>query len=399
VAASTWAPKTPAQLAAIFATAFNSQPGVIPINTDEASTAGALDDALALVAAFIQNELDYTNSILRLQTIPPNPDGSVNPDAISFGAPFNVVPLGGEAAQGGCTFSTPSPVAQTVIVPIGAVVADEQGDQFIVVTDTDNGAFDPSAGGYPITVGNDSVTGTVQALVPGISGNVPAGAITQAISGVPSSISTISNADPFTNGAASESNQSFKNRFPIVVSGGGGGTINAEIGAALDVQTGVIYSYGDRVNADGSNHNSYFTLVVNLANTGTAPSSGFLDAVQAAVEAVRSGGVSYQVIAPTIVPVTVSATIVPLPGFNGSDVLTAVNAQWAAFANGTGLASDTTPTMISLARTYAALLLTQINGAFCVADVITLKLDSAAADVTATFANQLVAGTPTFTVT
>ena len=398
MALSTWTPKTPAQLAAIFATAFNSQPDIIPINTDPASTGGALSDALAMLAAFIQNELAYTNNILRLGTIPPNADGSVSPDAASFGAPFNIIPLSGEAAIGAVVFSTPSIVSQMVVVPIGAVVANESGVQYEVVADPTNLNYVQQELGYPINIGESSVSATVECVTPGIAGNVPAGAITQAISNVPPAITTINNPSPFTNGAAGESNNAYKARFAIAVSSGNVATINAIIAAALGVQTGIIYSFGDRANADGSEHDAYFTFVVNIGGSGTNPPSQLIASVSAAIDAVRAAGISYQVIGPTLITVNAQANITPAPGFASGDVLSAVQAQYATFVNAIGLKPDTTPTTCSIARCYASLLATQINGVNCVLDVQTLKLNGANADLTAPFASQFVAGSGTFTV-
>jgi hypothetical protein len=172
------------------------------------------------------------------------------------------------------------------------------------------------------------------------------------------------------------------------------------------VQAGIIYSYGDRVDEDGYEHDAYFTMVVNLAGTGTVPPGSLIDTVTDALEGlngypqVRPAGCSYAVVPPALIEVAGVFTVVPTAQFAAQTtaVRQAVKAQFLAFCNGIGLNVDTTPTTCSLAKCYAALLQTQINGVNCLADVTDLTLNGVAGDLTANFLSQFVFGSSTVTV-
>lgn len=511
-------PQTQTALANIAATAFASQPGVVAPNTDTGSALGPIFQSGALLATYIQNELQYIVSIERMANIPALPNNLPNPDLDSFCAPFGVIRLGGVASTGTVTCSTPTPVGSQVVVPALAIIANANGVTFQIQP---NGAgYDPSTGGYDINTGFSSVNVPVLCLTPGILGNVLAGTAFTQTGNIPiPSVNSITNAAAFTDGVQTETDAALKARFTLTVSSGRVGTANAIIAAALSVQPGVIYSYGDRVNLDLSTHDAYFTLVVNLANSGAAapgslitevegalegatgtfatgtlsisgsPTAGdtvtatlanggfsvttpayvvqagdttstvaanvgalinqseavvgnlaFIGAVSAsanfiAISALQFGtagnlisyfgtavggttitptmaadlaggtivnagyqqtrpaGISYQVVGPTIVPVTGSGSIVPTNQFVGQQtaIQSAVLASYIAFVNGIGLNVDTTPTVCSIARCYAALLATQINGVNCIFDVTGLTLNGLSTDQVLAFSNQFVA--------
>lgn len=410
---SSFSPQSVPELAAVAATHFGTQPigdspaGTTP-NTDVGSSLGPLFESAALLCAFIQNEIEYTNRILRLGTIPDPPDGSVSPDSASFAAPFGVTPLGAVASVGTVTCKTPSRTNVQLVVPVGVVLATQSGVQFMIVADPGNTSYDSGSNGYIIPVGQSSVDVTVQCLTAGIGGNVGARTISQiygtATTPMPPAVNSVFNVQPFTSGRNGESNAAFKQRFTITVSSGRVGTGLAIIAAALAVETGIIYSYGDQVNPDGTSHPGFFTLFVNLANTGTSAPGKLIDDVTASIEGtngnvpVRPAGISYAIRGTTLLQVNASALIIPKLGYDPADVAVAAAAQYSRFLNGIGLNPDTTPTQCSLAGVYAALLRdTKIRGVPCVQDVQNLTLNGGTSDITATFGLQLVAGTTTFT--
>lgn len=389
---------TPLTGAALFQQAVENYEteATLPAATDAGSSLGAMFEATVLLALQLQQQAIYLAAISRLAT-------STGADVDSFCAPFGVTRLGATYATGQVTVTYPSPVGSPQLIPVGAIVQTTGGLQFTVSADATNPNYNATANGYYVQTGQTSVSVTVTCSVSGTTGNVAANTITQIYSGsnsppIPGS-PAVTNPSAFTDGVGSESDDAFKARFTLTVSSGRVATATAIIAAVLAIQTGLIYSFGDMVNADGSTHDAYFTFVVNEANTGTAPSSALLSAVQAAINAVRSAGISFQAIGPTLVPVNASGTIVPVTGYSSAVVLPAVQAQYAAFVNAIGLNPDTTPTTCSLARCYAALLQTQVNGVYVVFDVTGLLLNGVAGDVTAPFANQLVAGSASFTVT
>lgn len=402
MAITDWTPQTIAQFAAAAATKFNAQPGVQPINTDEGSSAGPLFEGTAGACAFVQNELAYIKSILRLSTIPALQDGSPNPDVDSFWEAFSILRLGGSPSIGAVTCSTPSNVITQIVVPVGVILTTEDGTQFEIIADANNSAYSAELNGYPITSGHNSVSVTVQCTTPGIIGNVAANSITivygTSTTPMPPAINFVTNPAAFTNGVTGESDPAYKTRGTVTVASGRAGTSLAVIAAALAVQPELIYSYGDQVNPDGSSHPGFFTLYINVANSGTAAPDSLITNVTAAVEAVRPAGISYSVNGPTIQPVTISADLSILGNFSSTQVIAAATAQWASFANSTGLQPDTSPSLLELGATYATLLRdTQINGIPCVKNVRNVLLNGSAADVSAAFGTQLVAGTATFT--
>ena len=376
-------------------------------NVDTGSSLGPFFDAGALGMTFVQNQLDYVYAISRMSTISALPNNAPNPDLDSFCEPFGVYRLSATASTGTVTCSTPSPVSSKVIVPAYAIIVSPSGVTFQIQPNGPN--YSMVDGGYPITVGNSSVDVPVTCLVLGIIGNmvVNTSFTSSPIGGLQiPSVTSIVNAAAFTDAEAAESDVAYKARFTITVSSGRAGTGNACIAAALGVQAGIIYSYGDRIDEDGYPHDAYFTMVINLAGTGTAPPDALLDSVTDALEGlngypqVRPAGCSYAVVAPNLIEVDGVFTVIPTAQFasQATAVRQAAKAQFQAFCNSIGLNVDTTPTTCSLAKCYAALLQTQINGVYCLADVTDLTLNGTAADLTANFLSQFVFGSSTVTV-
>lgn len=392
-------PLSQADLAQLMATEFASLAGTNGVkapNTDAGSAMGGYFQAGAFGGTLIQNEILYIIAIERMATIPALPNGQPNPDLDSFCAPFGVTRLGASEANGVVTCSTPSPVSQQITIPAGAILATPLNVQFQI--QSGGAGYDPSTGGYDIPAGQSSVDVPVVCLTPGIAGNVLAGTTFTAtgIGGpIPPSVSSITNADTFNSAQAAESDAAFKTRFTIEVSSGRAGTRNAIVAAVLAEQVGIIYSFGDRVDLDLTEHDAYFTFIVNEGNTGAAAPSGLILEAEGAIEAVRSAGISYQVLGPTTIPVAGAATtLVPTAQFvNQPDaVLAAAQAAFQTFVDAIGLNVDTSPTICSIARCYAALLGATINGVPCIFDATGLTLNSSAVDLSAAFGSQFVAG-------
>ena len=380
--------QTLAQFQALWATQYTAA-ALLPANTNPGSSLGSIANADSLLALQIQNEVVYADSISRLAT-------SAGLDVDSFVNPFGVYRIGAVASEGTVTFSTPSPVGTQVVVPVGAIVTTSGGLQFTVIADPSQPTYSSALNGYVIAVGLSSTNATVQCAVAGTIGNVLAGQITvifgSSSAPFPAGVTSVTNGSAFANGVDQESDAALMARFTLTVSSGRVATGNAITAAVLAIQAGLIVSFGDMVNADLSAHTAFFTLVVNEANTGTGASSALITSATAAINATRSAGISFACIGPSIVPVNAVATIAVTPGFLSASVIAAVQAAYTAFVNGIGLNATTGSTTCSLAKVYAALLL--VPG---VDDVTGLTLNGGTADIVAPFANQLVAGTGTFT--
>lgn len=477
---SGFSPLTASQLKQIFAEAFNAAPGVLPIYDGPGSSLGPFEDALSNLALMVQQGQNYAQQISRLYSIPPNKDGTPNPDVDSFVYPFGFTRLAAQASSGQVTFSTPSPVASQLVIPIGTIVSTENGLQFLVIVDQSNAAYSASAGGYPsggyiLAVGQRSVNVTVQCLSTGVIGNVQPGLINSIFGGGVAGFQTVSNAQAFSNGRDVETDAALKARFTLGMSSGRVATINALASALLAVQSNLTYSIGDMLNASGtgaapqttttanvtipaqnatvsvpvtsgpalplmsyvlvSDGNQIFygqitaissntytvknllsvragsgtvasgatvlfvggqgfvTVVVNQIGQNTPPTTTLVSAVQAALSNVRGAGITVTAIAPTIDSVNCVASIKLAAGADWNTVNTACQAAFDNYVNNIGLDPAGATTTCSLARVYAALI--NVPG---VADVLPgLTLNGSAQDVSAGFAQQLVAGTATFT--
>jgi uncharacterized phage protein gp47/JayE len=388
------------QLRQIGVEAYNAE-AATPANTDANSSLGSLFDAFEMCLLLIQQEAIYENLICRLATVPPNADGSPNPDVDSFVEAFGLTRLGATPSTGQLTITLPSPVPSgpPVVQPLGALAATPDGRQFIAIVDTSGGTpYDPSLGGWPIEPGQQSVVVLVQCVAPGSIGNVAAGTITQNAGGFIGGPS-ISNASAYSNGTDVETDAELKARFTQQMRTGETATSSAYAAAILSVDPGLTYSIGDRLNASGTTTSAYFTVVVEYLGATSASGSGLTSAVTQALEGapaypgvtpVRGQGIQYTVIEPAFVPVNVAATLTIAPGYVTANVVAAASAAVTAYLGSIGLDPAGAPTSANYLRIGGILW-----GVPGVSGVESLLLNGTAADVTAAFAHMLCAGTMT----
>jgi hypothetical protein len=112
--------------------------------------------------------------------------------------------------------------------------------------------------------------------------------------------------------------------------------------------------------------------------------------VQVAVNGARSAGITATVIAPTLVPVNISANIKIAPGYGNIAVIAACTAAYTTLVNSIGLDPGGATTAAKIAAVYFTL-----YGTPGVSDVTSLQLNGGTVDVTAQFASQLVVGSVT----
>lgn len=105
-----------------------------------------------------------------------------------------------------------------------------------------------------------TVTVEVDALDPGLSGNVAAGAIVIIVNPT-AELTAVTNAAAVTGGRAKETDDEFRTRYTQSVAGGGGGTSDSVLGAVLSVSgvraATVINNRTSQSDADGRPPNSY----------------------------------------------------------------------------------------------------------------------------------------------
>lgn len=390
-------------------TEYNGQ-ATVPADTSPGSGLLSFLNAKALAAMVLQSQIIYVNSIARLSTIGPNPVNSAlpNPDVDSYVNAFGVYRLESTPATGQVLFSVQYAPATNVLIPAvpagsagGVIVqttATSGGVQFQVIIDTTNSNYNAAVQGYYIMAGTTSVSVTVQCLSSGVQGNVAANQITQLYSG-PGTISlagsaSVTNPSAFTNASALETDTALKARFPLVISTGTVATPNALAAQILSVSLNLTYSIGDSLNAAGASAPGTFTVVVNNAGVSTAPSSTLLAQVLALMNATRAAGISCTVIAPTLVPVNIIATIQVWGTYLPAAVVAACTAAYTSLANNVGLDPAGATTSLKIAAVYATLY--NVPG---VRDVTLLTLNGGTVDVTATFAHECVVGTISFSST
>lgn len=259
----------------------------------------AFVEATASVALWLQFLIVKVWKGCRLST-------SVGADVDSFVGDYGLTRLPPVAAVGSVTFSRFTTVT-TALIPVGTTVRSyDQTATFAVTADTTNSAWNAGLNGYLFQAGVGSLTVPVTATAAGSVGNVQAGAISIIASSLEGVDSVINNS-PLENGADAETDDVLKARFIGFINTLPRGTPEAVEFAIQSVEQGLSYSLAENTDPTGAYIPGNFMVTV---DDGTGhPSTGLIDLVTAAIEAVRPIGSRFIVLPPTVVPVTVSLAI------------------------------------------------------------------------------------------
>jgi uncharacterized phage protein gp47/JayE len=279
------------------------------------------------------------------------------------------------AATGNVTFSRYTATAQAVI-PVGTLLQTTDGaQQFTVIMDTTQSAWNSTLNSYVIPSGTASANATVQAVTPGAEGNVNANTITtiaRALSGV----DTVTNSQPFTNGQNAESDAALLQRFQLTLAGLRDG-IKASAAAAIEaLQLGVQFSIVENQTLDGQTQNGFFYVIISPYNTTT------LQAVYSAVDSVRPLSVNFAVYAATQLAANISVTVTAAAGYTHAQVAPAVQTAMQDFIAQTALGSG-----LNYSQLYAI-----IWGVPGVADATELLLNGGTADIAGNVQTVIVPG-------
>ena len=232
-------------------------------------------------------------------------------DCDSFGADFGFARLPAVASSGQVMFSrfTPNIAA---FIPVGTQLSTTDNTQnFLVVADTNNPAFNAASGGYIIAPGVASVQASIVATVPGSIGNVQPGAISVIASAL-AGVDTVTNLAALTGGIDPESDAAFKARFSNYLASLPRAT-NLAIGSAVSaIQQGLSYSVTENMDQAGYPLMGHFVVTVD-DGTG-APQANLLATVQEAVDEIRPVGTSFAVQGPVVVQANVSMTLITAVG-------------------------------------------------------------------------------------
>jgi hypothetical protein len=367
-------------------------------DTGPDSVMGADFDSGAALALQMQLQATTYQQSSRLGTTPANPDGSVSADAASYTAPFGFVPARGSfASSSSFEISLPSVPAAPVTVNTGFSILRGDGTQYVAVADSGQANYNGNEG-YTFPAGTQTISVTATCLTQGKVGNVADPTTTswriQAGDETGAIIGSVSNPDPITSGVDGELQADFVARFTLSRQNGNWAVRSAIAAAMLGVQAGLIVSIGDHVNADGSYHASFSTLVVNVKGSPVAAPDDLIAAVSAAVMPVRGITAEYTVIGPTLILPTFTGNVAHLAGFNQQQVGANAAAAVQNLANSIGLDQSGGTTTLS----YAQVLSTMIAVPGVNPAGTTLHINGATLDITAPFASQIACPTlPAFT--
>lgn len=355
----------------------------------------AFVDAFALITLWLQGLILNTAALTRFST-------SFGPDADSWAADFDFPRLPSQPSTGQVTFARFTTTQQASISAAtasgldaygrtiwsgGSIIQTQDGtQQYRVIPDTNQTAYNLALNAYLIAIGTGSGTATVQAVTAGAASNASAGLINTLSSAIPF-VDTVTNASTFTNGADAEKDPAYKARFVLYINTLATGTLLAVKSAVLGVAQDVTCEVVENFDYSGAARNDYFYVVAN-DGTGT-PSSDFLATVSNAVDAVRPIATAFAVFAPVVETANTAMNISVAAGFVGSAVQTLVVAAVNAY-----IAS------LSLGQTLHLTRLSQVayDASPGVTNVTAVTINSGTSDLTATVKQVVLAGTTTVTV-
>jgi len=242
-------------------------------------------------------------------------------DLDSWVADFGVTRLAAQFAAGTVTFSRLTPGAQAV-VPVGTTIQTADGaQQFQVIADVTNGAYNAGLSGYVVPVGISTVNVPVRAVTGGAGGNVTAGTVTVIVGSI-LYIDAVTNAAAFTGGGDSESDAALRLRFQQFIASLSKATVLAIQYAIATQRLGIQHTITEHYNSDGTYRPGFFYVGI---DDGTGAASAALQAqVYAAIDLVRAAGVMFAVYGPTVVTANPTMTVTVATGYDANTVKAAV---------------------------------------------------------------------------
>ena len=199
-------------------------------------------------------------------------------------------------------------------------------------------------------VGVTSANIPVICLSVGSAGNVLSGTITTVASSIPG-IDQVLNANAFTDGADSESDQAFRARFQSYLASRSRATLTAVQNAVSTVQQGLIFSISENLSPDGTARAGSFLVVVD--DGSGYPSANLLSTVASAVDLVRPIGTTFTVVPPLVLKVTVSLTAYVRPTDVTDSFAPGIEQQITAYLNSLPIGSVASATRVAMSA-YSA---------------------------------------------
>lgn len=244
--------------------------------------------ASASVGLWLQAQIFKVLSATRLTT---SSGSDVDSFVEDFGMPrIKAVSAKGEVRIGRYTEGLVSSI------PVGALI--RTGDaqtSFTVSADPDHLLWDPAIPGYRLPATTLSTLVPVEAVSPGLGGNVEVGTISllsTPITGVDYAI----NESPIRGGEEAEGDDSVKKRFPLYIGSLSQGTYQAIMYAISQVKASLAFSILE--GEDAAPYGTDFVAVIN--NGSTTPDQSLINEIARVISPVRALGVSWTVIWSTV---------------------------------------------------------------------------------------------------
>ncbi len=329
-------------------------------------------NAVASITMWLQSLAMQILALTRAST-------STGTDLDSWMADFDIVTREAAiSAIGSVTFARYTPTNQAVI-PAGTVIQTADGtQQFTVIADNSQPAWNASQNAYIIAAGTSSISATVEAVTPGTGGNINAGTLTQIASAI-NGVDTVTNPSSFSSGVDAELDPALLARFQLSLQGLRS-AIKASAQAAIEaLQMGVQFSIVENETLAGASQPGFFYVVI------SPYTSQISSAVYSALDGIRGLGISFAVYAATTLTADVSVTITAASGYTLSQVETAVQAAIESYIAAIPLGSG-----LSWSALYSV-----IWGVPGVASASALTLNGGSADLAGSPNQAIVAGTVT----
>lgn len=288
----------------------------------------ALMQATSAQLVYLQAQVAVVNAVARAQT-------SSGADLDSFFAQFGFTRLPGQKAIGPVTLGRLSPATTQVLIPVGTIVQTQGGAiQYELVADTQQAAYNAALNAYVMAIGASSISATAQAALSGSAYNVTTGQLSQVATPV-AGLDTVTNPGPIANGADAESDSAFRTRFVQFLNSLSKATKAAIESAISGVQQGIEYSLQENVDVDGRDRPGEFVATID-DGTGSPPQS-LIDAVFAAVDAVRGFTIFPEVISVQVTLATIVITVKIDPTLSVPTVESAVKTAIVAMVDALGI--------------------------------------------------------------
>ena len=265
----------------------------------------ALAEAHAGVTIWLESLILLLLQTTRLAT-------SSGSDVDSFIADFGLTRSPAVSATGTVTFSRFTTTNQATI-PVGTTLSsNDLSQQYTVIADTTQSAYNATLQAYLIPIGNASANATVKAVVAGTAANVAANVITVITQPI-QYVDTVTNAAPLVNGANAQTDAQVRAAFIAYLASLAKATVNAIIQAVQAIQVGASCVIVEFQTYGGVTQYGYFYAIVD--DGSGSPGSTFISNASNAINVTRACGIQFNTYAPVTVTANVIMTITAASGY------------------------------------------------------------------------------------